>query len=66
MWTILRASLFVLVAILCGCSEPKPEFVQAEAHLAVIRAAGLVSDGLKSVEVGEVPMRASIKSVKPS
>jgi hypothetical protein len=54
MRTTLRASLFVLVAFLCGCSEPKPEVVQAEAHLASIRAAGLVSDGLTSVEVGEV------------
>jgi hypothetical protein len=54
MRTTLRASLFVLVAFLCGCSEPKPEIVQAEAHLASIRTAGLVSDGLTSVEVGEV------------
>ena len=54
MRTTLRASLFVLVAFLCGCSEPKPEVVQAETHLAAIRAAGLVSDGLKSVEIGEV------------
>jgi hypothetical protein len=54
MRTTLRASLFVLVAFLCGCSEPRPEVVQAEAHLAAIRAAGLVSDGLRSVEIGEV------------
>jgi hypothetical protein len=54
MRTTLRASLFVLVAFLCGCSEPKPEVVRAEAHLATIRAAGLVSNGLKSVEVGEI------------
>ena len=54
MRTILRASLFVLVAWLLGCADPKPEFVQAEAHLAAIRSAGLVSDALKSMEVGEV------------
>jgi hypothetical protein len=54
MRTILRASLFVLVAWLLGCAEPQPEVIQAEAHLATIRAAGLVSDVLKSVEIGEV------------
>ena len=54
MRTILRASLFVLVAWLLGCADPKPEFIQAEAHLAAIRSAGLVSDAFKSVEVGEV------------
>ena len=54
MRTILRASLFVLVAWLLGCADPKPEFIQAEAHLAAIRSAGLVSDALKSMEVGEV------------
>mgnify|MGYP006954600267 CR=1 FL=1 len=39
MRTILRASLFVLVAWLLGCADPKPEFIQAEAHLAAIRSA---------------------------
>jgi hypothetical protein len=54
MRTILRASLFVLVGFLFGCADPKPEVVQAQAHLTAIRSAGLVSDGLKSVEIGEV------------
>jgi hypothetical protein len=54
MRTTLRASLFVLVTWLLGCADPKPEIVQAESHLAAIRSAGLVSDALKSVEVGEV------------
>ncbi|NBV47618.1 MAG: hypothetical protein EBR95_00865 [Verrucomicrobia bacterium] len=54
MRTTLRTSLFVLVAFLFGCSEPKQEVVQAEAYLEAIRNAGLVTDGLKSVEIGEV------------
>ena len=54
MRTILRASLFVLVAWLLGCAEPKPEVVQAESHLGALRSAGLVPDALKSMEVGEV------------
>lgn len=54
MRTTLHASLFVLVAFLFGCSEPKSEVVQAEAHLAAIHSAGLLTDGLKSVEIGEV------------
>jgi hypothetical protein len=54
MRTTLRASLFVLVAFLCGCSEPRPEVVQAEAHLEAIGNAGLVPRALGDVEVGEV------------
>ena len=59
MRTTLRASLFVLVAFLCGCSEPKPEVVQAESHLAALRNAGLVPKALGDVEV------AAIRRVQP-
>lgn len=54
MRTILRARLFVLVALLFGCAEPKPEVVQAEAHLSVLRRAGLVPNALGDVEVAGV------------
>jgi hypothetical protein len=54
MRTTLRASLFVLVALLFGCSEPKPEVVQAEAHLEALRNAGLVPRALGDVEIVEV------------
>ena len=54
MRTILRASLFVLVAWLLGCAEPKPEVVQAESHLAALRNAGLVPKALGDVEVAAV------------
>jgi hypothetical protein len=54
MRTTLRASLFVLVAFLCGCSEPKPEVVRAEAHLEALRKAWLIPRALGDVEVGEV------------
>ena len=59
MRTILRASLFVLVAWLLGCAEPKPEVVQAESHLAALRNAGLVPKALGDVEV------AAIRRVQP-
>jgi hypothetical protein len=59
MRTTLRASLFVLVAFLCGCSEPKPEVVQAESHLAALRNAGLVPRALGEVEI------AVIRRVQP-
>jgi hypothetical protein len=59
MRTTLRASLFVLVAFLCGCSEPKPEVVQAESHLAALRNAGLVPWALGEVEI------AVIRRVQP-
>lgn len=54
MLTILRTSLFVLVGFILGCSEPKPEVVQAESYLTVIRAAGLVPAPIGKIEVGEV------------
>ncbi|MBM3869221.1 MAG: hypothetical protein FJ384_09870, partial [Verrucomicrobia bacterium] len=54
MRTTLRASLFVLVALLLGCAEPKPEVVQAESHLAKLRSAGLVPKALGEVEVAAV------------
>lgn len=54
MRTTLRASLFVLVAWLLGCAEPKPEVVQAGSHLAKLRDAGLVPKALGEVEVAEV------------
>jgi hypothetical protein len=54
MRTTLRASLFVLVAWLLGCADPKPEFVQAESHLAALRGAGLVPKALGDVEIAEV------------
>lgn len=54
MRTSLRASLFVLVALLLGCAEPKPEVVQAESHLAKLREAGLVPKALGEVEVAAV------------
>ena len=54
MRTTLRAGLFVLTVFLFGCAKPKPEIVQAESHLAVIRAAGLVPVSIRSLEVGEV------------
>ncbi len=54
MRTILRAGLFVLTAFLFGCAKPKPEVVQAESHLATIRAAGLVPAPIRLLEVGEV------------
>jgi hypothetical protein len=54
MRTILRASLFVLVAWLLGCAEPKPEVVQAESHLGALRSAGLVPWALGDVEVAAV------------
>jgi hypothetical protein len=54
MRTTLRASLFVLVAFLCGCSEPKPEVVQAESHLAALRNAGLVPWALGEVEIAVI------------
>ena len=54
MWTTARASLFVLVALLLGCADPKPELVQAEAHLAALRSAGLVPKALGDVEVSAV------------
>lgn len=54
MRTTLRASLFVLVALLLGCSKPKPEVVQAESHLAALRSAGLVPKALGYIEVAAV------------
>ena len=54
MRTILRAGLFVLTAFVFGCAKPKPEVVQAESHLATIRAAGLVPASIRSLEVGVV------------
>ena len=51
MRTTLRASLFVLVAFLLGCAEPKPEVLQAETHLAALRSAGLVPKALGDIEV---------------
>lgn len=54
MRTTLRASLFVLVAWLLGCAEPKPEVVQAESHLAALLSAGLVPKALGEVEVAAV------------
>jgi hypothetical protein len=54
MRTILRASLFVLTAFLFGCSKPSPTPVQAEAHLAAIRHAGLVPARISQLVVGEV------------
>ena len=54
MRTTLRASLFVLVALLLGCAEPKPEVVQAESHLAKLLSAGLVPKALGEVEVAAV------------
>ncbi len=54
MRTTLRASLFVLFALLIGCAEPKPEVVQAESHLAALRAAGLVPKTLGDIEVAAV------------
>ena len=54
MRTTLRASLFVLVALLLGCAEPKPEVSQAETHLSALRNSGLVPKALGDVEVAEV------------
>ena len=54
MKTTLRASLFVLVALLLGCSKPKPEVVQAESHLTTLRSAGLVPKALGYIEVAAV------------
>jgi hypothetical protein len=54
MRTTLRASLFVLVALLLGCAEPKPEVVQAESHLSALRNSGLVPKALGEVEIAEV------------
>lgn len=54
MKTTLRASLFVLVALLLGCSKPKPEVVQAESHLTALRSAGLVPKALGYIEVAAV------------
>ena len=54
MRTTLRASLFVLVALLLGCSKPKPEVVQAESHLAALRSTGLVPKALGDIEVAAV------------
>jgi hypothetical protein len=54
MRTILRASLFVLTVFILGCAKPKPEVVQAGAHLTAIRAAGLVPARIGQLEVGEV------------
>lgn len=54
MRTTLRASFFVLVALLLGCSKPKPEVVQAESHLAALRSAGLVPKALGDIEVAAV------------
>jgi len=54
MRTTLRASLFVLVALLLGCSKPKPEVVQAESHLTTLRSAGLVPKALGYIEVAAV------------
>ena len=59
MRTTLRASLFVLVAWLLGCAEPKPEVVQAESHLSALRHAGLVPKALGEVEV------AAIRRIQP-
>jgi hypothetical protein len=54
MRTILRASLFVLVAWLLGCADPKPQVVQAESHLAALRNSGLVPKALGDLEVAVV------------
>lgn len=54
MRTTLRTSLFVLMAWLLGCAEPKPEILQAESHLAALRHAGLVPKALGDVEVAAV------------
>jgi hypothetical protein len=54
MRTTLRASLFVLVVLLLGCADPKPELVQAEAHLTALRSAGLVPKALGDIEVAAV------------
>jgi len=59
MRTTLRASLFVLVAFLLGCAEPKPEVLQAETHLAALRSAGLVPKALGDIEV------AAVRRVQP-
>ena len=59
MRTILRASLFVLVALLIGCAEPKPEVLQAESQLAALLSAGLVPKALGEVEV------AAVRRVQP-
>lgn len=59
MWTTLRTGLFVLVALLLGCAEPKPEVVRAKAHLAAIRSAGLVPAALGAVEI------AAVRRVRP-
>ena len=59
MRTTLSACLFVLVAFLLGCAEPKPEVLQAESHLAALRNVGLVPRALGEVEI------AAIRRVQP-
>ena len=54
MRTILHAGLFVLAAFLFGCAKPRIAHVQAEAHLAAIRHAGLVPTRISQLVVGEV------------
>lgn len=60
MGSILRIGLVVLVALIAGCAEPKPEYLQASAHLSRLRAAGLAPVDLKSLEVG------AVRRVQPS